>query len=79
MTEIPSLKREFFCSVNIKGNRAKKLLDLIHLDVCGPFQTLARGDYQYFITFIDDYSRLVQVYLMHHKSKTFVNLKSSKH
>ena len=40
-----------------KGNRAKDLLELIHSDVCGPINIRARGGYQYFITFIGDYSR----------------------
>ena len=31
----------------------------------------ARGGYEYFITFIDDYSTYEYIYLMHHKSKTF--------
>ena len=39
-----------------KGERASAVLDLIHLDVCGPMTTHARGGFSYFITFIDDYS-----------------------
>ncbi|KAK9033674.1 hypothetical protein V6N11_049860 [Hibiscus sabdariffa] len=38
-----------------KGERASDLLDLIHSDVCGPMNTQARGGYQYFITFTDDF------------------------
>ena len=34
-----------------------------------------RGGYEYFITFIDDYSRYGYVYLMHHKSDTFEKFK----
>ena len=40
-----------------KGYRAKEVLDLVHTDLCGPMSTSARGGYEYFITFIDDYSR----------------------
>src|SRR5206468_8463672 len=32
-----------------KGDRAKKPLELIHTDVCGPMSTPARGNYGYFI------------------------------
>ncbi|KAL4272700.1 hypothetical protein GQ457_13G015990 [Hibiscus cannabinus] len=39
-----------------KGERASDLLGLIHSDVCGPMNTQARGGYQYFITFTDDFS-----------------------
>ena len=44
-------------SFSWKGNRANDLLELIHSDICGPFNIQARGDYEYFVTFIDDYSR----------------------
>ncbi|KAK8563326.1 hypothetical protein V6N12_035475 [Hibiscus sabdariffa] len=39
-----------------KGERASDLLGLIHSDVCGPMNTQARGGFQYFITFSDDFS-----------------------
>ena len=35
----------------------------------------ARGGYEYFVTFIDDYSRYGYVYLMQHKSDTFEKFK----
>ena len=40
-----------------KGVRVEGCLDLIHPYVCGPFSVHARGGYEYFITFTDDYSR----------------------
>jgi len=55
--------------------RAADLLELIHTDVCGPMSTTARGGFQYFITFTDDFSRYGYVYLMKHKSKTFEKFK----
>ena len=42
---------------NAKGYRAKDLLELVHSDVCGPMSIQARGGYEYFITFTDDYFR----------------------
>ena len=42
---------------NAKGRRAQELLELVHTDVCGPMSTQAKGGYEYFITFTDDYSR----------------------
>ena len=47
-----------------KGLRAEQPLELIHRDVCRPFCTQARGGYEHYVTFIDDYSRYVYVYLM---------------
>ena len=39
---------------NAKWHRANELLELVHLDVCGPMSIQARGGYEYFITFTDD-------------------------
>ena len=54
-----------------KGNRATVQLELVHTDVCGPMTIQAKGGYEYFITFTDDYSRYGYIYLMRHKSKAF--------
>ena len=51
---------------------------MVHTDLCGPISTSARGGYEYFVTFIDDYSRYGYIYLMHHKSETFEKFKEFK-
>ncbi|KAL4335231.1 hypothetical protein GQ457_07G009380 [Hibiscus cannabinus] len=61
-----------------KGERASDLLGLIHSDVCGPMNTQARGGYQYFITFTDDFSRYEYIYLMRHKSEALEKFKEFK-
>ena len=58
-----------------KGQRAKEPLQLVHSDVCGPMSVQARGGYEYFVLFIDDYSRYGYVYLMQRKSETFGKFK----
>lgn len=58
-----------------KGNRAKDLLELVHTDVCGPINVRAKGGYEYFITFTDDYSRYGYIYLLHRKSEAFKKFK----
>src|SRR4051812_30983037 len=55
--------------------RASDLLGLVHSDVCGPMSTIARGGYEYFITFTDDLSRYGYIYLMKHKSESFEKFK----
>ena len=45
------------------------------MDVCGPMSTQAKGGYEYFITFTDNYSRYGYVYLMRQKSKAFEKFK----
>ncbi|KAK8701284.1 hypothetical protein V6N13_019674 [Hibiscus sabdariffa] len=61
-----------------KGERASDLLGLIHSDVCGPMNTQARGGFQYFITFTDDFTRYGYIYLMRHKSEALEKFKEFK-
>ena len=58
-----------------KGERSKEPFQLVHSDVCGPLSVQSRGGYEYFVTFIDDYSRYGYVYLMQKKSETFGKFK----
>ncbi|KAK9020324.1 hypothetical protein V6N11_054813 [Hibiscus sabdariffa] len=61
-----------------KGERASDLLVLIHSDVCGPMNTQARGRFQYFIMFTDDFSRYMYIYLMRHKFEALEKFKEFK-
>ena len=45
-------------------------LDLVHLDVCGSL-LFSLGRKCYFVTFIDDYSCKIWLYLIHYKGKPF--------
>ena len=60
---------------NAKGRRAQELLELVHTDVCGHMSTQAKGGYEYFITFTDDYSRYGYVYLMRRTFEAFEKFK----
>ena len=53
-------------------------MDLIHSDVCGSFSVHARGAYEYFITFTDDYSRCGYVYLIKKKYEALDKFKEFK-
>jgi hypothetical protein len=48
---------------------AKAPLELFHIDLCGPMQTLSLNGNVYFITFIDDFSQKTWVYLLKQKSE----------
>ncbi|KAA0047456.1 gag/pol protein [Cucumis melo var. makuwa] len=61
-----------------KGYRVKEPLELIHSDLCGPMNVKARGGFEYFISFIDDYSRYGYLYLMEHKSEALEKFKEYK-
>jgi hypothetical protein len=43
------------------ATRAKDLLEIVHSDVCGPINLPSFTGYRYFITFIDDASRMTSV------------------
>ena len=58
-----------------KGYRAKEQLELVHSNLCGPMTIQAIGGFEYFITFIDDYSRYGYIYLMRRKSEAFEKFK----
>ena len=50
---------------NCVKRRARSVGELIHCDIFGPTRTPSvTGGYRYWITFIDDYSRRLWVYLL---------------
>lgn len=63
---------------NHGGSRASELLELVHSDVCGPMENKSIGGSRYFLTFIDDYSRKVYVYMLTHKSEALEKFKEFK-
>ncbi|KAI9166016.1 hypothetical protein LWI28_024708 [Acer negundo] len=58
--------------------RATMPLELVHTDVCGPSTPVSNGQNQYFLTFIDDYSRKTWVYFLKRKSEVFGYFKEFK-
>lgn len=58
--------------------RAKRPLELIHSDVCGPITPSAWNGGKYFVTFVDDYTHFTQVYILKHKSEVFEVFKTYK-
>lgn len=51
--------------------RAKRVLELVHSDLCGPIKPMSNGGKRYFISFIDDFNRKTWVYLLQEKSEVF--------
>jgi hypothetical protein len=47
--------------------KASEHLVLVHLDLCGPMETMSFGKARYFVTFIDDFSRKTSVYFLQEK------------
>ena len=65
-------------SFTAKGVRAQGCLDLIHSNVCRSLSVHARGGYEYFITFTNDYSRYGYVYLRKKKFEALDKFKEFK-
>lgn len=53
-----------------KFTPTSSVLEAIHLDLVGPFQTCSVTGCQYFLTIVDQHSRFKSVKLLHHKSET---------
>ena len=51
------------------SSRKTELLELVHSDLCGPMKTKTLGGALYFITFIDDCSRKLWVYVLKTKDQ----------
>ena len=60
------------------SGRSKRLLELVHSDLCGPMPVASLGGSRYFITFIDDFSRKVWLYFLKEKSEAFEAFKNFK-
>ena len=58
-----------------KGNRFKGVLELIYTYVCEPLNVRAKGVFECFITFIDDYLRYGYACQLHRTYEAFENFK----
>ena len=61
------------------GRRATKLLEIVHSDVCGRLEAKPLSGVEYFVTFIDNKSRYVWIYILKNESevlKKFLEWKS---
>ncbi|CAL8173996.1 unnamed protein product [Prunus armeniaca] len=54
-----------------KAWRASCPLELVHTKLCGPMRNKSIGGNMYFITFIDDFSRMCWLYFLRNKADTF--------
>jgi len=53
-------------------------LQLIYTDICGSLDPVSLGGNRYFITFIDDFSKKLLVYILKGKSAAFTTFKNFK-
>ncbi|CAJ2663346.1 unnamed protein product [Trifolium pratense] len=58
--------------------RSSEVLNVVHSDICGPIDVLSTGGNKYFITFVDEYSRMIWLYHIKAKSDAFEVFKKFK-
>lgn len=60
-------------NIPFENNRekAKDILEIVHTDVCGPFSMTSFQGEKYFVSFIDDYSKIAKVYIMKTKAEVY--------
>lgn len=67
-TCVDCLKGKFTTKTrNTKANTCEGMLQLIHTNMCEPITPNSMGEYRYFITFIDDFSRFGWLELLQDK------------
>lgn len=52
----------------VSTSRAAAAFSLVHIDIWGPYKVLTRGKFRFFLTIVDDYSRMTWIYLLTKKS-----------
>ena len=53
------------------NRRSKAILDLVHLDICGPMRAPSLSGYLYYVLFIDDFSQNTWLFFLKTKNETF--------
>eukprot|EP00253_Pinus_taeda_P036475 PITA_36475 len=61
-----------------KEGSASRPLELVHTDICGPTRKRSPRGEEYFISFIDNFSRMCWIGLMKYKYEAFEKFKSFK-
>jgi hypothetical protein len=56
-------------------SRDKRVLDIMHLDVCGQMSITSLREYVYYVYFIDYYSRKTWIYLSKENNEVFGKFK----
>lgn len=52
-------------------HKATSILELVHYDVCGRMPTVCLSGHEYYVTFIDDYSKKTWIYFLKAKGEAF--------
>ena len=72
---IDCIKGKYVKKINKDAKRSVGILEIIHIDICGPFPMKSVDGYDSFITFTDDYSRFGYIYPIKKRSEVLDKLK----
>ncbi|KAI5318138.1 hypothetical protein L3X38_037846 [Prunus dulcis] len=61
-----------------QAQRASKVLELVHVDLCGPMRNESVARNRYFMLIIDDFTIMIWVYFLRNKSEAFYCFKKFK-
>ena len=62
-------------SFKSKNYHSKEVLELFHIELCGPIGTKSYSGDKFFNLFVDDYSRMMTLMYLKEKSKAFKKFK----
>jgi len=58
-------------SFNNNRTKARDVLEIVYTDVCGSFKMAGLNEERYFVSFINDYSKIAQIYCIKTKDEVF--------
>ena len=74
MYEVRNTKKTFPSS----ESKAKRILEIIHSNVCSPMSSSSLSGYVYYVSFMDEFSRKTWIYFMNNKDEVFSKFKEFK-
>ena len=63
--------KQNYVSFPSKATREKEILKLVHSDVFGPVSVPSLGGSRYYVSFINDFSRMTSIYFLKKKLEVF--------
>ena len=72
---IDCIKGKYVKKIKNDVKRNAEILEIIHIDICGPFPMKSVDGYYSFITFTNDYSRYGYIYPIKERSEALINLR----
>jgi hypothetical protein len=72
---IECIKGKFVKKIKKSAKRSTCVLEIIHIDICGPFSVKSVDGYDSFITFTGDYSRYGYMYPIKERSEALDKFK----